>query len=142
MKRRAGTPSAVWWCVRIGLGLLFIWSGVTKLVQPGVFREAVVNFQLLPPWAVEPVVRLVPWWEICGGAALVLGWATAGAAALTAGLLALFSAAIASAMARGITGDCGCFGPGMDRSIGWAALLEDLALLGAALGVLWRWWPR
>ena len=58
-----------------------------------------------------------------------------GAALATAGLLAVFTLAIAQAVARGISIDCGCFGGASGPLTAWT-LLRDGALLGAAVALL------
>jgi hypothetical protein len=51
--------------------------------------------------------------------------------------LLLFMAVLLITMARGLKIDCGC-GLFSERLVGWAAVLEDLLIFGAAAWVYWR----
>jgi uncharacterized membrane protein YphA (DoxX/SURF4 family) len=96
---------------RIAVGLVFLLAGGSKLASPGSFSAALVAYDLLPIAVVHPVTLLLPWVEVLTGAWLLLGLFTRAAAWLAIALLVLFSAAIAQAMARGLSlQDCGCFG--------------------------------
>jgi len=82
--------------------------------------------------------------EIALAALLLLGLLTRLASVLTAGLLVVFIVGVASAAARGLSIDCGCFGGGGTVAAGetryMQEIVRDAALLAAALAL--ARWPR
>lgn len=94
---------------RLMLGVVMLWAGASDLA--GSVR-AVHAYQLLPYEASTVVGSALPWVEIAVGALLVMGLATRLAAVAGGALLAAFTAGIATAWARGLSIDCGCFGGG------------------------------
>jgi uncharacterized membrane protein YphA (DoxX/SURF4 family) len=97
---------------RLVTGLVWIWAGLLKLPDPEHSVLAVRAYQLLPGDSATPVGHLLPVLEIVVGACLVLGLLTRVAAVVSGVLFAAFIVGIASAWARGISIDCGCFGGG------------------------------
>ena len=73
--------------------------------------------------------------ELAAGALLLLGLATAPVAALLGAVLVVFTGAVAINLARGRAIDCGCYGAGPSRTIGWSTLVRNLGLLGMAVVV-------
>ena len=125
--------------LRIGLGLLMAYAGAMKLLEPpATFAEEIGNYRLLPNLAPLAAVTL-PAIEVVAGLALLLlrgGWRR-GAALLNLGLLLVFTAAVASARARGIDLRCGCFG-GDSGPVTNLTVVRDLALSAWAAVVLWQ----
>lgn len=78
------------------------------------------------------------------GILLLIGVATRAVAAASAVLLVVFIAAVASAAARGLSIDCGCFGGGGDVAPGQTAygieIVRDVGLLLLAVWLVWQ--PR
>jgi uncharacterized membrane protein YphA (DoxX/SURF4 family) len=97
---------------RLVTGVVWIWAGVVKIGDPFASVQAVRAYQLLPGDVAEVVGRVLPTVEVLVGVALVLGVLTRAAAAVSALLFAAFIVGIASAWARGLQIDCGCFGGG------------------------------
>ncbi len=97
---------------RLVVGGVWIAAGAIKLTDPNTSIQAVKAYDLLPISVVEPVGYLLPALEVVIGLALVLGVMTRGAAAISALLFVAFIIGIASAWARGLEIDCGCFGGG------------------------------
>lgn len=126
---------------RLVVGGTWIWAGVVKLPDPALSIESVRAYELLPASLVEPVGYLLPVLEVVLGLALVLGLMTRGAALLSAVLLVLFVIGIASAWARGLKIDCGCFGdgganPDAAQQYPWE-IARDVGLVALSLFVLW-----
>ena len=120
---------------RIVVGALFVVAGVLKLGAGAAFVEEIANYQLASGLAGLMAIAL-PSVEVLVGVVLAVGpraWCRAGmlAAAL---LLVAFTAAMASALARGIDLRCGCFGSESATVSGWtiARNVGLLALVGAA----------
>jgi uncharacterized membrane protein YphA (DoxX/SURF4 family) len=129
---------------RAVLGVVWLIAGGLKLPDPAAAERAVRAYQLLPESFVAPVAFGLPALEIAVGVLLLLGLFVRAAAVASVMLLGVFVAAVASAWARGLTIDCGCFGGGGQVDAGQTAYLSeivrDLALLvpAAVLTV----WPR
>ena len=101
-------------CLRILIGLLFLFSGAEKLINPYQnFLYALQAYQVLPGWAEVAVARSFPWIELFVGIFCLLGlWCEA---ALNGALVlfAVFVTVIGQALLRGLDIDqCGCFGRG------------------------------
>lgn len=129
---------------RLGLAGVLLTSGVIKLLDPSGSVRAVRAYRLLPDDLVDVVGFGLPALEVGLGLLLLLGLSTR-LAAVGAGLLMLvFVAGIASAWARGLSIDCGCFGGGGDIRPGTASyalpLARDVGLLLGAVLLAWR--PR
>ncbi len=131
--------TAVLWVLRLGLGGLFVVTGVLKIVDPAAFAVEIHNYQLFP--ALAPLLAAtLPAVEVTLGAALVAGprpWVRASALA-TAALMVVFTVAVGSAVARGINIDCGCFGAGHEGGspVSVITILRDVALLAASVAIL------
>lgn len=130
---------------RLLLTGVWLYAGGSKVGDLDASVRAVKAYQLLPSAVAELVGAALPLVEIGLGLLLLLGMATRLAAAVSALLLAAFTAGIASAWARGLRIDCGCFGGGgelaADQTPSYGFELgRDLFLLAAA-GVL-LWLPR
>jgi len=104
--------------------------------------RAVRAYDLLPEALVTAVGYGLPFLELALGTLLLLGVAVRLAAGLSAGLLVLFLVGIASAWARGLQIDCGCFGGGGQIAAADTRypqeVARDAALLAAALALA-RW---
>jgi hypothetical protein len=73
--------------------------------------------------------------RLAAGALLLLGLGTAPVAALLGAFLVVFTAAVAINLVRGRAIDCGCYGAGPARTIGWSTLVRNLGLLAIAVVV-------
>lgn len=126
--------------LRAGLGALLVVAGALKLRDPGAFATEIANYQLLP--ALAPfLAAALPLTELLVGAALLLApvaWRRPAALA-AAVLCATFFLAVATAYARGINIECGCFGTG-GGPITALTILRNVLLIGAAAALL-RWEP-
>lgn len=129
---------------RLVIGGVWIWAGALKLGDSYQSVQAVRAYELLPESLVEPVGYLLPVLEVVVGVALVAGVLTRGAAVVSALLFVAFIIGIASAWARGLQIDCGCFGgggydPNASAAYPWE-IARDAALLLASLFLVR--WPR
>lgn len=116
-------------------GLIFLRSGVLKILDPAGFAIDIQNYRLLP-WSSGVLLALyLPWVEVLCGAALILGIAYRGALSIASLLLGMFIVAYGSTRPRGLDIACGCFGHGVHRGY-WAVMIGDAALLGIVLWLL------
>ena len=117
---------------RFVLGTVFALAGLAKLPRRAEFEDAVRGYRLVPDRAAPPIARWLPLVELAAGALLLLGLGTAAVAALLGAFLVVFTAAVAINLARGRAIDCGCYGAGPSRTIGWPTLVRNLGLLAMA----------
>jgi uncharacterized membrane protein YphA (DoxX/SURF4 family) len=133
---------------RLATGGVWIVAGALKIPDPAASVQAVRAYRLLPEAVVPTVGQLLPVVEVVVGLALVVGLLTRTMAVVSAVLFVAFIIAIASAWARGLTIDCGCFGgggydPDAAEKYPWE-IARDVALLAgsvfvAAFGHRSRW---
>lgn len=134
----AGGSLAVRWGLRSLLAGLFVYAGAVKMRDAHAFAESVASFRLLPGALITPVALTVPPLEILAALlSLTVGrWQRAAAFCLVV-LLLIFTGVLVSALARGLTVDCGCFGPDRLNILSptknlWFALARDGVLVGVA----------
>ncbi len=91
-------------------------AGALKLPEPAESVRAVRAYDLLPESIVPTVGHLLPVLEVVVGLCLVLGVLTRAIGVVSALLFLAFVVGIASAWARGLEIECGCFGGGGTRA--------------------------
>ena len=125
--------------VSLGLAAVFIYAGFEKIHDPLDFADSIAGFGILPVAFINPMALGLPLFEIACG--LLLLWpATRRVGALAIALLSvMFFAALLSALLRGLTLDCGCFGSGApSRPRMWIELGLNFVLAGGALLIYLR----
>jgi uncharacterized membrane protein YphA (DoxX/SURF4 family) len=95
---------------RLIVGVVDVWAGVAKFPDPAGNVRQVRAFQILPEAVVPTVGHALPAVEILIGAMLLLGLLTRTFAVLAGLFFVAFIIGIASAWARGLEINCGCFG--------------------------------
>lgn len=118
------------------VGGVFIYAGVTKIGDPLHFADSINAFAILPPALIDPLALGLPFYEvICAVLVFLPPTRRVGALALTLASV-MFFVALLSALLRGLTLDCGCFGSGVpSRSRMWTELGLDFLLVGGAAAV-------
>jgi uncharacterized membrane protein YphA (DoxX/SURF4 family) len=117
---------------RFLLGTVFALAGLAKLPRRAQFEDAVRGYRLVPDRFAPPIARWLPIVELAAGTLLLLGLGTAPVAGLLGVFLVVFTGAVAINLARGRAIDCGCYGAGPARTIGWPTLVRNLGLLAMA----------
>jgi uncharacterized membrane protein YphA (DoxX/SURF4 family) len=129
---------------RLVVGTVWVVAGVLKLPDPAASVRAVRAYQLLPEAIVPTVGHALPVVEVALGLCLLLGLLTRGTAVLSTLLMLAFVVGIASAWARGLQIECGCFGGGgfdADATSKYPGeIARDLALAAASAWLVVR--PR
>jgi uncharacterized membrane protein YphA (DoxX/SURF4 family) len=135
--------------LRLGLAGVLLWSGGAKVSEPRQAVMAVQAYEILPTSVGEFVGYALPLFELALGLALLLGVATRVSAVVAGALMTAFVVGVASAWARGLSIDCGCFGGGGAVPEGEAnylpVLLRDLSFAAMAAwlvvfpGSRWAW---
>ena len=130
--------------VRVGLGGVALAAGIPKVVDLPASVRAVRAYELLPEGLAVLVGNVLPLVEIILGVLLVVGLFTRVSAGAFGLLLLAFAVGIASAWARGLSIDCGCFGGGgsvdPEDTAYLTDLLRDAAMIALAAVLVWR--PR
>lgn len=122
--------------LRLLLATVFLIAGVEKLIGFNTFARNIAAYEMLPDALVNIVALSFIWTEIVVGVLFYAGAAIRGSALVTSAMLVLFLIAILSAMARGMTIDCGC-GGGLAEPVGWKKVIEDVGLLTAAISLIY-----
>lgn len=122
--------------LRFLIAALFLFAATTKLVDPSSFAQQIANYQLTPWPAAAVLAVFLPALELCVGICLLIGRWESGALIWLATLLTIFSGALLSAIIRGLSIDCGCFGRSVENTGTLWPLIRNLALLGVT-GFLW-----
>ena len=129
---------------RLLVGGVWLVAGLIKLPDLASSVRAVRAYQLLPEAVVPAVGYALPILEVLVGLLLLAGLLVRGAAVISGLLFLAFVVGIASAWARGLQIDCGCFGGGGYKANAaedypWE-IARDLGLLLASAWLVWR--PR
>ncbi|GAB7040030.1 MULTISPECIES: MauE/DoxX family redox-associated membrane protein [Catenuloplanes] len=116
MQDRAGPWAGL--VARLGLAAVWLYAGGAKVGDLAGSARAVNAYQLLPFDVAQVIGAMLPFVEVAVGLLLLAGLATRVSAVVSALLLMVFVAGIASAWARGLQIDCGCFGSGGQLAAG------------------------
>lgn len=136
-----GFGKALPWVGLAVLSVVFLVAGTIKALDPQQFLLDIRSYELVAdPYAAWLAMGL-PWLELM--AALGLWWSRtrAGSLLLLGGMLVVFMAAVSSAMSRGLSISCGCFGD-IWRGTETGLLVQDSVLLVIAGALLVREWRR
>jgi uncharacterized membrane protein YphA (DoxX/SURF4 family) len=129
---------------RLVVGVVWLAAGLSKVSDGAASVRAVRAYDLLPESVVPTIGHALPALEIVVGLALVAGALTRAAAVVSSVLLVAFILGIASAWARGLQIECGCFGSGgfdadATSKYPWE-IARDVGLLLLSMWLVWR--PR
>jgi putative oxidoreductase len=113
---------------RFFLGLLFIWAGISKIIDPINFSRNIHNYRLFSINISFIIAIILPWIELICGLCLVFGVRIKSSSLLISSVLTLFILIILITMSRGINVDCGCFGK-ESGTVDWKLLIQDITLL-------------
>ena len=122
--------------VRIMLGIVLIFSGITKIEDPSKAVDLMLEFKAIPLVLILPVVSILPVLEILIGVLLVSGmypkFAVISELVLFLGffLISIYGTII------GMNSDCGCFGSVIKSRIGWGMVVRNGGVCGR--GGVWR----
>jgi uncharacterized membrane protein YphA (DoxX/SURF4 family) len=125
--------------ISLALAAVFIYAGIDKIRDPLQFADSIAAFAILPAVLINLLALGLPPFEMACGL-LLLPPATRRIGALAVAVISVvFFTALASALLRGLTLDCGCFGTGApSRPRMWLELGLDVLLFGGALFVYLR----
>lgn len=95
--------------VRLFIGGMFIYASYYKIVEPISFAKSIWYYHLVPGYLINIVALVMPWLELLCGLGLILGIFYRGSVLWVNIMLLVFMIALATAVVRGISIDCGCF---------------------------------
>jgi uncharacterized membrane protein YphA (DoxX/SURF4 family) len=125
--------------VSIAVAAVFIYAGIDKLRDPLQFADSTAAFAILPVVLINLMAMGLPPFEISCGALMLWPSARRVGSLAVAVLSVMFLVALASALLRGLTLDCGCFGTGApSRPRMWIEAGLDLVIFAATLSVYFR----
>lgn len=127
--RRSGRVS--YHFCRLLLGAFFVYAGVLKISDAPAFAGQVAAYEILPYQWNYVAAATLPWIEVICGGLLIVNQRVRPAALVIGVLTIVFMIALASVMARGLSIDCGCFGPEI-KSTPQQALLRNVFILALA----------
>ena len=123
-------PEYLQLALRVLIGGVFVYAGALKLQDPISFSDSVASFSLLPNGLINLVALGLPIFEVLAGVLLISGFFPGPVTLSLLLLSASFGIALAQALARGLSVDCGCFGGGEPSALKtWTALGRDVLLL-------------
>jgi len=121
--------------VRWLLGIVFIFAGSSKLIDPQSFAVLIDSYGIVPGSLIMPVAVGLPFLEVV--AAVGLMFDVRGSLSVIGALLIVFAAILGYGIRMGLDVDCGCFGPEDPESRAYhglrAALYRDAALLAGVI---------
>lgn len=126
--------------VRWVLGIVFIYAGSTKLLDPQSFAVLIEAYGILPEVLLMPAAIMLSCLEVLAGIGMLFD--IRGSLAVITVMLGLFIAILGYGIRMGLDVDCGCFGPGDPEADAFhglkQALYRDLVML-AGVVCLYTW---
>lgn len=126
-------PSLFWVWARIFVGLVLAYAGLSKLLEPSVYFEAVLlKYGVFSPKWIPWIAKIVPWIEWLLGGFLIIGYAPRITAMATLLLCLGFLVTLGSTRLILSAGgsDCGCFGhSGLHLSLRQIFVIDLLSLV-------------
>jgi len=120
------------------VGAIFLLSGIGKWLHPFDFLADVYNYELVGRTTAKIIASTIPSLELTVAVCLLLGILRGGAMVVSAVLLCGFTVVQLSALRRGLSISCGCFGgASAESTVNYTTLIRTLMLLTAALVGLW-----
>lgn len=129
--------SVLQWLASILLAAVFIAAALPKINAVGDFATTIDQYQLLPSYGVTALALSLPWIELVAGLGLLAPIVRSTSRWLCAGLLLVFIVVHISALARGLSIHCACFGNASTGLSPSEALARNACLLALALGIIY-----
>lgn len=111
----------------IGLGVMFVVSGMYKLVDGPAWPKQAADMGVR-----RPLALVVPWYEIVLGAALISSLLSPWFEIMAALTLLAFTIVIVQRLLDGSRPPCACFGSRSNRPLGRRHLARNVVLLAVA----------
>jgi uncharacterized membrane protein YphA (DoxX/SURF4 family) len=128
-----------YWICRLLLGAMFIYAAILKIGSPLDFADSIATYQILPFSVINLMALGLPFFELACGLLVLTGFFFRIGVLGILAMLVVFIAALAAALLRGLSINCGCFGThSWLDSNPWVALFRDACLLILSL-ILYRY---
>ncbi len=124
--------NSITFILRIFAGLLFIYSGLFKILDIENFGRIILMYDILPVGFAPYMAVIVPFLEFILGVLLLIGFRIRAASFVTIMLMLLFMVFITVNIIRGNTFDCGCFELsrfGIKEEIGIPLLFRNIFII-------------
>lgn len=132
--------------LRIVLGAVLLFAGITKLGGFSGFVANVAGYQMLPTALIKPISYLLVSAEITVGIALSIGYFSRGAGVLASFLFLVFAVALTNVLLQKLpVTDCGCanflfslldsLGISVSTTPNWTMVFVDTGLGVASFGI-------
>lgn len=139
-------PSMLITCLRILIGAILFFAGISKISNFGAFVINVDSYQMLPTGFVKPISYLLVSTEITVGTVLIIGYFSKGASTLAAFLFMIFAVALTNVVWRKLPiTDCGCdnflfslldmLGLQISTTVNWKTVFMDIVLAAVSFGI-------
>jgi uncharacterized membrane protein YphA (DoxX/SURF4 family) len=117
--------------IRLVVGIVFIITGSSKIIDPALFSREITNYDMLPNFSINLLSIILPWVELIVGILFVFGVRVKANLILLVGMLFMFNFAVAVAWARGLDINCGCYSSVAQQTVGIGKLSENFAMIVA-----------
>lgn len=129
---------------RLVIGGVFVYASLYKIVEPGSFAKSIWYYHMVPGGLINLLAICLPWLELLAGMGLLFGVLYRGSVLSVNLMTLMFMIALASAISRGLSIDCGCFKAGAQATeSAWEALYFDFGMALLTLQLLFsrstRW---
>lgn len=126
---------------RLVVGVVFLVAGGSKALGIQTFAAEISAYRLVPALLVQPIAIVLPLFELLIGVYLLIGFWLRWSALAAAVLQAIFIGAMALALARGLTIECGCIGPTLGvgilrETVGPSSIARDVLYLVLAVHLI------
>ena len=119
---------------RLLLGVIFVQFALSKIMRPATFALNVVDYAMMPSWAVNLWSLALPWGELVAGLFLILGIRTRASATIIGVMNILFIIGLVKVILQGLPINCGCVGEA-GEPVTWWKVLKNAGMLVMALQV-------
>jgi len=123
--------------ISVLIGILFLYSGILKILNPFEFSLTVAKYGILPEKFINIFSIIIPFLEIFSGFFLLIGVFIRGSSFTISLLLLIFTIAIFYVTIKGYSFECGCFEiMGKESKTGILLIISNLILLFLSFSIL------
>jgi len=114
--------------------MIFVQFALSKIMRPAVFALNVVEYGMMPSWAINLWALTLPWAELVAGLFLILGIRTRAAATIIGGMNIMFIVGLVNVIFQGLPITCGCVGEA-GEPVTWWKVLKNTGMLVMAIQI-------
>lgn len=122
--------------IRLFLGVVLFSSGVSKLLHPGRFQQAIEDYEIIPStfgtWLPRILSFAIPLLECAAGLGLVSGFFLVPVVILSMGLFAVFGGSLLTNLIQERTDlSCACGGILGNHNISWWLVVRNMVFIAS-----------